>query len=310
MIHKTKSAVEANLVRIEKELANEIEEKVKALEARFGTGAQVYDKLINPKTMNLWARFNDTFKEDRKNAYENQDIKWLKTYYEVDEELFKKEYANWKSNQVKLLRESGQGLRQQSAQLVRWEKRFNPKYDTAWLNPSNPFIKVQKDNAKLNKYLSKEYMEIQETPELKDFYEFHVKRTIEFLRLMGADKGYNFIANVQKDMVDQMLEGDWSLGGMKQSFLDMFQVNEHDVQFGVEDMNGNFLRHIPRYGLAELSRTNADGRKVRDVSLKSRELGKNLYLLGKSAYMYQYLSEVAPTMILMETLYEMEIFKS
>jgi len=306
MIHKTKSAVEANLVRLEKELANEIEEKVKALEAKFGTGAQVYDKLINPKTMNLWARFNDKFKEDRQNAYENQDIEWLKTYYDINEELYKKEWQNWKSQQVKLLRESGKGLKEQSAQLVRWEKRFNPKYDTAWLNPSNPFIKVKKDNAKLNKYLSTEYMEIQQTPELKDFYDFHVKRTVEFLRLMGADKGYNFIANVHKDMVDHMLEGDWSLGGMKQSFLDMFQVNEHDVQFGVEDMSGNFLRHIPRYGLAELSSTNADGRKVRDVSLKSRELGKSLYLLGKSAYMYQYLSEVAPSMIMMETLYTME----
>ena len=33
LIHKTKSSIEANLVRVEKELANEIEEKVKALEA-------------------------------------------------------------------------------------------------------------------------------------------------------------------------------------------------------------------------------------------------------------------------------------
>ena len=306
MIHKTKSAIEANLVRVEKELANEIEEKVKALEDKFGTGAQIYDKLINPKTMNLWAKFNDKFKDDRRTAYEEQDIKWLKEYYEIDTALYKKEYKKWKSNQVKLLREDNVPLQEANKRLVRWEKRFDPKNDTAWLNPSNPFIKVTKNANKLNKYLSTEYMEIMETPELKDFYEFHVKRTTEFLRLMGADKGYNFIANVQKDMVDQMLEGDWTMGGMKQSFIDMFQVNEHDVQFGVEDMDGNFLRHIPRYGLAELSRTDENGNKVRDVSLKSRELGKSLYLLGKAAYMFQYLSEAAPTMIMMETLYTME----
>ena len=116
------------------------------------------------------------------------------------------------------------------------------------------------------------------TPELKDFYQFHVKRTSEFLRMMGSNKGYNFIANVHKDMIDHVLQGDWSLGGMKQSFLDMFQVNEHDIQFGIEDMDGNFLRHIPRYGLAELTRTDDNGRQVRDVSLKSKELGKSLYL--------------------------------
>jgi hypothetical protein len=306
LIHKTKSSIEANLVRVEKELANEIEEKVKALEAKFGTGAQIYDKLINPKTMNLWAKFNLRFKEDRKNAYEEQDIKWVKQYYEVDKELFDKEYANWKSNQVKLLREDNVPLKEANRRLARWEKRFNPKHDTAWLNPSNPFIKVTKDSDKLSKYLSEEYMEIMNTPELRDFYEFHIKMTTKFLRIMGADKGYNFIANVQKDMVDQMLEGDWSLGGMKASFLDMFQVNEHDIQFGVEDMDGNFLRHVPRFGLAELYKNDENGRKVRDVSLKSRELGKSLYLLGKSAYMYQYLSEAAPTMLLMETMYNME----
>lgn len=306
MIHKTKSSIEANLVRIEKELAAEIEEKVKALENVFGTGAQIYDKLINPKTMNLWAKFNEKFKEDRKNAYEEADIAWLKEYYEVNTDLFKKEYQNWKANTVKLLQDEKLPLSQQSKKLAQWEKRMDPKYDTAWLNPTNPFIKVKKDNAKINKYLSTEYQEIQSTPALKDFYEFHVKRTGEFLRLMGVDKGYNFITNLQKDMVDQMLEGDWTLGGMKQSMLDMFQVNEHDIQFGMEDMDGNFLRHVPRYGIAELTRTDENGRKIRDVSLKSRELGKSLYLLGKSAYMFHYLNEAAPTMIMMETLYTMQ----
>ena len=165
MIHKTKSAIEANLVRVEKELAIEIEEKVKALENRFGTGAQIYDKLINPKTMNLWAKFNDRFKEDRKNAYENQDITWLKQYYEIDTDLYKKEYKKWKSNQVKLLREDNVPLKEANRRLARWEKRFDPKNDTAWLNPSNPFIKVSKDNVKISKYLSPEYQEIMNTPE-------------------------------------------------------------------------------------------------------------------------------------------------
>ena len=90
--------------------------------------------------MNLWAKFNLRFKEDRKNAYEEQDIKWVKQYYEVDKELFDKEYANWKSNQVKLLREDNVPLKEANRRLARWEKRFNPKHDTAWLNPSNPFI--------------------------------------------------------------------------------------------------------------------------------------------------------------------------
>ena len=305
-IHQTKSAIEANLVRLEKELAAEIEDRVKALENKFGKGVAIYDKLINPKTMNLWARFNAQFTEDRKKSYEDKNIEWLKTYMEVNKDLFDKEFNNWKSNQVKLLRESGMPATQQGKKLAAWEKRFNPKYDSAWLNPTNPFIKVTKDNVKLNKYLAPEFMEIQQTPELKDFYEFHVTRTMEFLKLMGSNKSYNFITNIHKDMVDQALEGDWSLGSMKQSFLDMFQVKEHDIQFGMEDMDGNFLRNVPRFGLAELTRTDENGRQTRDVSLKSKELGKSLYLLGKSAYMYHYLNELAPTMQMMESLYTMK----
>ena len=315
-IHKTKSTIEANLVRIEKELANEIEEKSAAL-YEWGNnngypGASVYDLLINPKTMNLHPRFNMLFTEDRRKAYEKQDIKWLTSIMEVDEALLKKEYNTWKNNQIKLLREAGLPATKQARELAKWENRFNPYQkgskkinNKAWLNPTNPFIKVTKDNNKLSKYLSADYMRIQQTPALKEFYDFHVQRTMEFLRLMGADKSYNFIANIHKDMVDEFLEGDWTFGNMKQSFLDMFQMREHNLSFGMTDLNGEFLRNVPRFHLIELTRWDPlTKREVMDTSLKSKELGKSLYLLGKASYMYRYLNELAPTMLMMETLYK------
>ena len=155
--------------------------------------------------MNLHPRFNMLFTEDRIKAYEKQDIKWLTSIMEVDEALLKKEYNTWKNNQIKLLREAGLPATKQARELAKWENRFNPYQkgskkinNKAWLNPTNPFIKVTKDNNKLSKYLSADYMRIQQTPALKEFYDFHVQRTMEFLILMGADKSYNFIANIHK----------------------------------------------------------------------------------------------------------------
>lgn len=313
-IHKVKSTIEANLVRIEKELAEEIEEHTTALlawgKANGYPGASVYDLLINPKTMNMYARFNAQYTEDRKKAYEMggdpktkaEGLKWLKSTQEVNEELYKKEFKNWKSNQIKLLKESGYNKKKREQKLQQWERRFNPKFEDAWLNPNNPFIRVTKDNNKIAKYLSEDYVRIQQTPVLKNFYEFHSLKTMEFIRLMGIDKRYNFIANVHKDMVEQYLQEDWSLGQMKQSFLDMFQMREHEVSFGMQDLDGNFLRNVPRFHVMDITNANNE----RDISLKSKELGKSLYLLGKASYMYSYLNEMAPTMLMMETLYTMK----
>tara|TARA_R110000787_G_scaffold115506_2_gene225433 strand:+ start:19168 stop:24069 length:4902 start_codon:yes stop_codon:yes gene_type:complete len=304
LIHNFKAEIEGHLVRIEKELATEIESKTNALfewgSANGYPGASVYDVLINPNTRNLYARFNEKYTEDRKKAFEDQDIKWLQQYFEVDQELLDKEYKNWRANQIKLLKEKGGSVKTQASRLAKWETRFNPKHETAWYNPTNPFLKASKDNNKMGKYLSPEYMKIQNSPVLKDFYDYHIKKTSEFLRLMGVDKKYNYVADIHKNMIDQFLQDGFDMGKMKQAWLDKFQLKEHDKQFGMVGLDGEFLRSIPRFHVTPLK----NSQDKYDSSLKSKELGKNLYLLGSAAHMYSYLNDITPTLLMMESLFK------
>ena len=115
---------------------------------------------------------------------------------------------------------------------------MNPKKsNNAWFNSKNPFIKPKEiGNPAIQKYLSKDYIRIQQTPALKNFYDFHIRRTKEFLDVMGIEKNYNFIANVHKGLVDQLVESGWNFGQMGQAALDNFQMREHEMSFGVTDL--------------------------------------------------------------------------
>ena len=305
-IHKLKSSVEAKVIKIEKELASEIADLQNDLlewgAANGYSGSDVYDTLINPNTMSLHTKFNSQFTIDKKKALQNRDLNWMKTYYEIDEELFANKYEQFKTNAFRLIEEQGGGQSRIQRERAAWIKKMNPKKsNNAWFNSNNPFIKPKEiGNPTIQKYLSSDYLRIQRTPALKNFYDFHIRRTKEFLELMGVEKKYNFISNVHKGLVDQLVESGWDFGQLGQAALDKFQMREHEMSFGATDLDGNFIRHIPRYFTNEL----VDSQGRHDPSLKSKELGKSLYLLGSSAYMYKYLNEIAPELLMMEALYK------
>ena len=302
-IHRLKRGVEDKLVEVEKDLASEIatiQEDLFAWGDSNGIqGPAVYDALINSDTMSLHSRFNNQFMIDKKRAIEKRDINWFKTHYMLDEELYTTQFEVFKENAFKLIEEEGGGEFKIQKARSNWLKKFDPNLETAWLNPTNPFIKVTDNNSVLTKYLSEDYIRIQRTPALKNFYDFHKRKTKEFLDIMGISKDANFIASIHKNLIDQLIEHGWNFGNLTQSMLDKFQMREHEQSFGETDLDGNFIRHIPRYHTIELE----DSQGNPDPSLKSKELGKSLYLLGSAAYNYKYLSEIAPELLMMEALY-------
>lgn len=305
-IHKLKSNVEAKVIKIEKELAAEIavlqDDLIEWGNSNGYPGPSVYDALINQDTMSLHTKFNSQFNIDKNKALQDRDLTWMKSHYEINEELYTKKYEIFKTNAFRLIDEQGGGKTRVAKERAAWVKKMNPKKsNNAWFNPNNPFIKPKEiGNPIIQKYLSKDYLRIQSTPALKNFYDFHIKRTAEYLDIMGLDKKYNFIANVHKGLVDQLVESGFNMGQMGQAALDKFQMREHEMSFGVTDLDGNFLRHVPRYFTNEL--VDSEGRH--DPSLKSKELGKSLYLLGSAAYMHKYLNEIAPELLMMEALYK------
>jgi len=302
-IHKLKRNVEDKLVEVEKDLASEIATIQEDLFA-WGRnndleGPIVYDALINSDTMSLHSRFNNQFMIDKKRAIEKRDINWFKTNYIVDEELYTTQFEFFKQNAFKLIDEEGGGEIRIQKSRANWLKKFDPNLETSWLNPTNPFIKITDNNAILTKYLSEDYMRIQTTPALKNFYDFYKRKTKEFLDIMGIRKDSNYIADIHKNLMDELIENGWNFGNLTQSMLDKFQMREHEQSFGETDLDGNFIRHIPRYHTVSLQ----DSEGNPDPSLKSKELGKSLYLLGSAAYNYKYLNEIAPELLMMEALY-------
>lgn len=304
LIHRIKRKVEDKLVEAEKELSSEIATLQEDLftwgSANGLQGPLVYDALINPDTMFLYSRFNEKFNIDRKRALEKRDINWLKTHYTIDKETYDDSFEFFKENAFKLIDEQGGSEFRIQKERNKWLKRFDPSLDTAWLNPKNPFLKVTEDNTILNKYLSTQYTKIQSTPALKNFYDFHKRKVKEFMRIMGITRSENYIADIHKNLIDQLIETGWDFGNLSQSMLDKLQMRQHEQDFGETDIDGNFVRHVPRYHTIRLE--NADGNV--DPTLKSKELGKSLYLLGSAAYNYKYLNEVAPDLLMLETLFK------
>ena len=97
------------------------------------------------------------------------------------EELYDELFLEFKKNAFKLIDEQGGGNLRITRERNKWLKKMDPKTsETAWLNPTNPFIKVKEIGASsLQKYLSQDYIRIQQTPALKNFYDFHIKRIMK-----------------------------------------------------------------------------------------------------------------------------------
>ena len=113
---------------------------------------------------------------------------------------------------------------------------------------------------------------------------------------MGIDLHAGYIADVQKDIFAAAMEDGLSFNQITQAAIDLFQVRQHEQGFGLLDENGEFMRQVPRLHTVQLF--NKEGQA--DNSLKSRELGKSLYLLGKAAYQYKYHMEVLPQLNLLK----------
>ena len=87
--------------------------------------------------------------------------------------------------------------------------------------------------------------------------------------------------------MDTMLESNtWA--DLPEAMLDKLKMKEHDLSYGVTDMDGHHIRYIPRMGMAPLTRKDETGTEIEDRSLRSTELGRSLYLLGQASMQYEY----------------------
>lgn len=291
-----------------KALANEIDTIQHNLLTKFsGEGVAVYDRLLNPETGNLWAKYSTEFWSAHNKAIEKNNAKWFKENYEVNEEYYNKTYQEWKTAAFKRIDNNFESSEAIKREKKSWEKQYDVKkhFSTASVNRGGQFFLRLKES-KESEFMSKEYAEIAATPELKDFYDYHVQKVREFSDMFGMKLSHGFTSNVQQGMVDTLIQKGFNPKGLSDAFFDLLQVKEYNPIFGMIDPNTNQpIREIPRLFTSKIT----DKQGNIDSSLKTKDLGKSLYLLGMSAMEYKFNTEVADDILLLETLLTDDLVK-
>lgn len=157
-----------------------------------------------------------------------------------------------------------------------WIKE-NLKYEGGEVVATNP------------KYINPKYEKIQKTPELKKFYDFHRKVTLQAKSKLPVEIGEDFIANVKSQIASDILSGNKTLlAGLKDGLKNIIKVKSFtENQFiGDEDLTNDIL---PVSYVKSLS-----------PESKSRDLGENLLKFAAAANSYEEMSNVLPEIRLLQ----------
>ena len=308
-VHETMQAVNGSAIRFEKKLQEDIQQKEDVLK-RYADSAGIslqdaFSELINPVTFNLHAKYSNDFYIAKDKAIQEGDSTWMQKYYSVNEEYYNEVFTKWKTDQFRRL---GQKYSKAPTELERakqnWLKRYDVKnHASAWLDVGGKYFTfINEEQSKKDNFITAEFNKISRTPELKEFYDFHVSKIKEFERRFGTDLGHTFVPNVQKSLVDSLLESDNKWSSFTAAMADNFKARQHQMDLSYQDKDGNPLRQIPRLYTAELTSEDEFGNEVVDKSLRSTELGRSLYLLGQAAIRYELKTEIEDEFLLIKAI--------
>lgn len=169
-----------------------------------------------------------------------------------------------------------------------------------WLKENTKYDENNKFVPSKPEFFNENYKKIQETPELKKFYDFHQKITAEAKLKLPVAIGDNFIANIKSSVTTDILNGDKKLlAGLKEGLNNIISVKSFtEGQFvGDEDLVADV---VPIKYVAKIS-----------ADEKSRDLGENLLKFAAFANSYEEMSEVLPQVrLLQEEIKKKEYVKS
>jgi len=291
-------------------------EKVDADLRRWGKKAglskgQIFSKIINQKTGNLYSQLTKEFWEERQDAFNNDDYEWLIERYEFrDFEEFKKEYNQRleefqarlkidKNNFEPILDEDGtviqssKSLRNEyNKELKQWKSRWDlVTKKGAYLNRTNyKHLKLKPEYEQ--QYKSDEFKYIENNEALLNYYNFFTSKIDEFRDLLGlqySDIPNNFIPKIRKSAVEHLVDNGSIKKTFQEIYRDLVSVREEDVHISqIDPLTGQPVKKIPRLFLHPFK--DNDGRI--DVSEQSKDLSKVLTLFAKMSYNYDAMSKI------------------
>lgn len=226
-------------------------------------------------------------------AKEDKDLKYLRSVLEFDEERYQKKYESDKAFYEK--RYEGDANRDAKVKKIldSIEQQFDIRVsEYALTRKNNPYTKF--NEAVVEK--SVEYNHIQNTPALKNFYDFYVDFVGKTRKELGLEYDYKFVPQVM------------------QSFIETFNEEGFNADFGDKFWNSVSTNKNGSYGEVNVLTGNVDYQismpyqhKIGDDA--STDMAKVLALWSKSAHDTKQLREIeSSSKLLLQHLQKQEFY--
>ena len=253
-----------------------------------------YRKIINPDNGNLIYTFSDDFYSQRKEAFEEGNVKWLKAQYKQTEEGRKKYDENLKEQERRYKIRGLKGYAFTKA-VENWKRNNDLNLQSAWTNKYALWNYAEiKDPSK---WYSNEYKNLlrPENKALKRYFDWYVKKNKEFNRLANVPEriGKSFVANIKKDAMDRWAQDGFFNMMTKDSvreIADSMRIRQNDVM----GMEGEDV--VPLLYHDNFMYKDKNGDWVSDVGRKTEDLTSAMILFAGSVYRKHHMSNITGIM--------------
>lgn len=253
---------------------------------------KVYDKLINKETGRLYAMHSTKFYESLNSAMENKKPEFIDKYFKLKEDA-KEKYEKYIFSIL-----NKRGISKDDTKAIKKILEAN-KFEDLKFDSNNFYryyeLKPEYKQSLSSDIYSNEYIEIQKTPALKNYYNFWTESMRNFRKITGMNNDFNalpdnFIPFFRAGLIEQMFQGGMPKAAFEK-FMSMFRDQADNSEFGYmaelakrrNILTGEVEHDIPLFGLHPLY--NKEG--VLDNSLKSYDLTNVLYTFADAAFNYE-----------------------
>lgn len=293
-------------IKVHKELHDKIKtstEKIIKYAAANGIDAtKAFDfMLVKDKKGNLKqiSKYKKEIWEDIRNAKATKDVSKIRKYFDFDAAAYEegaKENLEYWTESYKYL-----DVKSRKDALDRKKKEFEANHDirkniTGYFTKYNRYLKL-KDAVE---YFSPEYKHIQETPELKEFYDLFNSTVNESREWLDADIEGHFVPQIPVGYIEQISKtGIESFSKMKDIFINSLTAKQQGLYGEINSNSGEIYKSIPVYYTQHIGED------------ASNDLGKVLSLWVDMAYNNKHLQEVEGSInILYEALKQEEFIQT
>lgn len=253
---------------------------------------KVYDKLINKETGRLYAMHNASFYDKLQLVMEERKPEFIDKHFQLKEDA-EKRHTEWLVSLI-----NKKGLTKNDTKEIKKILDFNKFEDLKF--DSNNFYRYYELKPTVKESLSSEiyspeYIEIQKTPALRNYYNFWTDSMRNFRKITGMNNDFNalpdnFIPYFRAGLIEQMFQGGLPKAAFEK-FMSMFRDQADNSEFGYMNelakrrnvLTGEVEHDIPLFGLHPLY--NKEG--VIDNTLKSYDLTNVLYSFADTAFNYE-----------------------